>query len=115
MIPRPTEQHIQRACLDYLALIGAFVWRQNSGAMARTNAETGKRYYTRFSGATGCSDIIGVHQGRFLAVEVKQPGKQATAEQLAFLDHVKAHGGIALVVTGVTDLQQQLAALEASK
>lgn len=112
-IPRPTEQHIQGACLHYLALIGAFAWRQNSGAMARTDATTGKRYYTRFNGAPGCSDIIGVYRGRFLAVEVKQPGQRPTVEQQVFLDSVRTCGGIALVVTSVDDLQQQL--VEVSK
>ncbi|MGH2612077.1 MAG: VRR-NUC domain-containing protein [Rhabdochlamydiaceae bacterium] len=52
---------------------------------------------------TGSADLIGWFKGRFVAVEVKMPGKNATIEQKNFIEIVVADGGIAGIVYGVQD------------
>ena len=49
----------------------------------------------------GTSDIIGIYNGRFIALEVKKPEtrKRVTEKQTEFLATIKQHGGIAAVVT----------------
>jgi hypothetical protein len=47
--------------------------------------------------------------GRFLAVEVKRPGKTATPEQRAFVSLVRAMGGVAGVCTSVEEFLALLA------
>ena len=113
MVKKEREQDIQKAVLQFLSLRGWFAWRVNSGAMS--GEHNGKRWYMKFNGAPGCSDIIGVSpQGRFLACEVKRPGNKPTELQSAFLERVRASGGIGIVVTGIADLDQQLKAMGAA-
>lgn len=44
--------------------------------------------------ATGSSDLIGWHRGRFVALEMKSAIGRATAQQAAFLAIVRDHGGL---------------------
>lgn len=61
-------------------------------------------------GIPGMSDLIGIApDGRYLAVEVKREGGKATPEQLAFIQMVRAHGGIAGVCRSVSDFEDLLA------
>jgi len=48
-------------------------------------------------------------RARILCVETKRPGQSLTPYQHAFLDVVRSHGGIALVVHSVAELEQALA------
>jgi len=52
-------------------------------------------------GAGGISDIIGIMEGRFIAIEVKRPGKQPTERQKEFLSSVRKKGGVSCVVDSV--------------
>ena len=123
--PAPTrkERDIQRAILDAARYWkGVTLWRCNSGAV-----KDGTRFI-RF-GAVGMSDLIGwraevtreklAHHGllsvhgevrtaRFVALEIKRPGKFPTREQQAFLDAVNAAGGIGVVARSVEDARRAL-------
>jgi len=58
-------------------------------------------------GFPGLSDIIGqLADGRFLAVEVKRPGKNPTETQKAFLDRVAKYSGVAYTVHSVDELDK---------
>ena len=114
-LKKPSEQSIVNACLQLLALRGAFAWRVNQGAM-----KVGRRF-VRFNHAEGISDVIGTlppgkfHAGgRTIAVECKRPGlgKKSRPEphQQAFLDSVAACGGLAVCVTDVRELDALLTA-----
>lgn len=60
----------------------------------------------RYGLAPGSSDLVGIGpRGRFLALEVKQPGKKPTEEQERFIAIVRAAGGVAEVVTSVERAQ----------
>jgi hypothetical protein len=108
----PRESDLVRACLQLLRVRGVFAWRANSGALAVQRG--GRRRVYRFAGARGLSDILGIlpPAGRFLAVECKMPGRNLTADQRAFLDAIRAAGGVALLITDVGELQAALAALQ---
>ena len=125
-ISKPTEQSIVNACLQLLAIRGAFAWRVNQGAV-KTEGR-----FIRFNHAVGISDIVGVlpqgwreigggdgaerlkSPGRMIAVECKRPGlgKRSRPEphQQAFLDRITACGGLAVCVTGVAELDALLTA-----
>jgi len=51
----------------------------------------------------GLSDIIGCLDGRFIAIEVKMPGKEDTVTdmQQRFIDQVLESGGVALVSSNI--------------
>jgi hypothetical protein len=89
-----------KACLDYLALRGVFAWRSNN-----TGIWDAKKRCWRFHGMKGVSDIHGVLDGgRFLAIECKEGQGRLTDEQLCYLAHVNALGGLGLVVRSVGEL-----------
>lgn len=105
-LPKPNEAALLVQIRDYLKLQGFLVLRINSGGM--TSVYKGKKRFTRFNDAPGCSDLIGVKDGKFYAFELKAGKNTTTALQQAFLDDVRLKGGIALVVRSIEDLEQQL-------
>lgn len=97
------ESEIVRQCLDYLKMKGIYCWRQNQAAVPLAGGG-----FRRFSGLRGVSDILGIHQGRFLAVEVKTPIGRVSDYQKRFLSEIQARGGIALIVRSVDELATAL-------
>ena len=84
----------------------AWVERMNTGAVAVGEGKS--RRFVRF-GFPGCSDIIGMMKdGRFLAIEVKSRIGRATEAQAAFLERVRANGGVSGIVRSVDDLESLL-------
>jgi len=68
-------------------------------------------------GQPGAADIQGIigpaphcdkPAGRFLAIEVKQPGKVQTDEQRRWMAMVVAMGGLYILATSVEDVKNQL-------
>ncbi len=56
----------------------------------------------------GVSDIIGIFDGKFLAIEVKTEKGKLSEHQVEFLDRVRENGGIAIVARSVEDVEQAL-------
>ena len=82
------------------------MWRNNCGV-----ATIGRSVIRYGVGNPGGSDLIGLYRGRFIAVEIKRPGKKPTAEQLLFASLVRRKGGEYVVLTSVEDAAQWLAEL----
>ena len=79
---------------------GIISWRNNTGALKDI---TGR--LVRYGLGIGSSDIIGIMpDGRFLAIEVKKPGKNPTSEQINLIQAVRKHGGVGGVARCVADL-----------
>lgn len=100
-----TETDLVRACLGWLTAHGVYCWRNNTG-IVRLPGKGGKLRPVTF-GKVGSSDILGVARGRLVAVECKQPGNRPSPEQAAFLEAVRANGGIAIVAHDLDELEQQ--------
>ena len=96
-----TEAEIQDAIRLAAHSLGLVLWRNNTGL-----AVDGLRRI-RYGLAVGSSDLVGilVPEGRFVALEVKAPGKRPTPEQERFLDLVRRSGGFAAVVRSVEDVR----------
>jgi hypothetical protein len=56
----------------------------------------------------GISDIIGCYKGRFFAIEIKREGGKITEHQQAFINQVRAAGGIAFVAYSIQDVEEYL-------
>ena len=95
--PKIKEADITRQIRQYLDMQGIFHWKQWQGPMSQPK---------------GVSDIIGIYNGRFLAIEIKKPGGKLTPMQAAFIMKVIAAGGIGLMATSVDDV---IARLNATK
>lgn len=60
-------------------------------------------------GFKGLSDIVGqMKDGRFLAIEVKVPGKKPTEAQLDFIDTVNTANGLAFWCDSVEGAEKNL-------
>lgn len=59
-------------------------------------------------GEKGVSDIIGCHNGRFLAIEIKTERGRVTPHQQRFIDRVNAAGGIGFVARSIEDVTYHL-------
>lgn len=81
----------------------AVAWceRMNSGAHV-VEAATGRRFI-RY-GFKGCPDVLGMlKDGRLMACEVKSATGRLRPEQAAFLELVRAAGGLAFVARNCLD------------
>jgi hypothetical protein len=85
-----------RAILFYLASRGAFVWRQNTGAVV--SEYNGKKRLIRY-GTPGAPDVEGVlPDGRYIGVEIKVGRDKLRDVQIAFHEEVRQRGGVIAVV-----------------
>jgi len=89
---RVTEKEITKTIREALRSVGIWHYKHWGGMM----------------GLNGVSDIIGCHEGRFFAIEVKVPGRKPTPDQEAFLKDVEQAGGIAIVAYGFDDVVKGL-------
>lgn len=88
-----TEADIMREIQVAVSGLGHRVLRNNVGALKDANGR-----WVQFGLCKGSSDLIGwTSAGRFLAIEVKSSTGRATKEQIAFIEAVRASGGVAFV------------------
>ena len=105
------ENSVTKACVAYLSIKGAFVWRNNS----RTVMVPGKGGKPRpmFFGYPGSPDILGVLPGgRMIGVECKRPlgprggtrGSDQSDDQKAFQSEMQRRGGLYVLARSLDDL-----------
>lgn len=81
----------------------AWVQRLNTGAGKLLRADGTHSQFIRF-GFPGLSDLLGqMRDGRLLVMETKARIGTLTAEQIAFLENVQRHGGVAGVARTIED------------
>ena len=103
------ETQLSLAIREALLATGrVLLWRNNTGKLQ----DAGGRWVT-FGLGVGSADIVGVLKGsgRFIAFEVKVPGKKPTPEQVAWHRVVNASGGFAVVVHSVEEAATALGSL----
>lgn len=81
------EQQIQKKILDYLKHEGWF-------------------FKAITCNKNGVPDIIGVIEGRLIALEVKRLGNKPTKIQQYQIEQIQKAGGLAAVVTSVEDVKK---------
>jgi len=86
------EQDIQAKIQKYLKARGAYVIK------------------TITSNRAGIPDILCCLEGRFIGIEVKLPGKQASPLQLANGTMIEAAGGLFLVATSAEEVKNFIGA-----
>ena len=59
-------------------------------------------------GTAGIPDVIACVDGRFVALEVKQPGGRPTALQTATIEKIRAAGGLADIVASAEQAKNLL-------
>lgn len=84
------EGAVTKAIRDILHAFDIFHWKEHQG----------------LGSAPGVADILGIYEGRMLAIEVKAPGKRVKpgSHQERFLLNIEDRGGIAFQADGVEAL-----------
>lgn len=101
--PGSPEKAVVKACIDYLKLNGAFIWRQNQGGAIFDGR------FVRFAHVDGISDIIGVLRcGCFCAVECKAGKNGLTKDQALFLSVIRQQRGFAIEARSFEDVRYAL-------
>jgi hypothetical protein len=94
------ETHLQQAIEDAIIASGRAIVYRNNGGVARYGEAR-----VRYGLAPGSADLIGflVPSGRFLAVEVKMPGKHLEPDQLRWRDVVVRAGALHVTAHSVAE------------
>jgi penicillin-binding protein-related factor A (putative recombinase) len=101
------ENDVVSAIMDYLIAHKIFVFRINNTPIYDPRGKgrfRRKGKYERY----GVSDILGMFDGRMLAIEVKRQGGKPSDYQLEFINDVQRYGGIAFVAYSVEDVINNL-------
>ncbi len=99
------EQVIETQIRTYLSLKRIFHWKAKT---VGTYDEKLGRFRKSAGYMKGISDILGIFNGRLLAIEVKSAVGRLSPAQVIFQDEVRRHGGIAFVARSVSDVQAAL-------
>lgn len=102
-----TEKVIENMILNYLRFRGVFAWKNDTVGIW----DQKRKVYRKKSGAfhmTGQSDILGIFENRFLAIEVKSKKGKARPEQTEFLKQVNENGGIGFIARSIEDVENYL-------
>lgn len=102
-----SEKQIQNNILSFLKIKGVLAWENQSVGIF----DPIRKVYRKKQGIhrkVGVSDILGIHDGKFLAIEVKALKGKPTPAQIIFLDEVNQHGGIAFIARSIDDVAKKL-------
>lgn len=94
-----SEAQLVKSILNAVNYYG-FFWRNNTGAH-KINNDNGSRF-VRF-GLPGSADIIGVHKGRFIAIEVKSERGRQSENQREFEKYITDNGGVYILAKSIDD------------
>jgi hypothetical protein len=84
------ESDVLRAVLDYAFRIGAYAWRNNTGAIKAQYK--GRDRYIQFS-EVGAADVFCIYRGQFIAIECKTETGRQSDEQKAWQMQIERAGG----------------------
>lgn len=108
-----TEQEIKNQILEVLLFKGIFVFPIDSVGIYDPIKKCYRKKNSKFH-LRGVSDILGIHRGRFIAIEVKSKTGRPSPEQISFLDQVNSRGGLGIIARSVDDVIQALSTTKES-
>ena len=101
------EKQIENEILNFLRILGVYCWKNQSVGIY----DPVKKVYRRngnHNHIRGTSDILGIINGRFLAIEVKSEIGKLSPEQRVFLAQISNNGGVAFVARSLRDVAVNL-------
>lgn len=101
----PLERDIQREICESLQREGYFFWRSNNLPSLGRFGVDGKARFRAMPkyAAKGVADILAIHNGFFVALEVKRPHMKLRPEQAEWGARVVMNGGIYSKVSSVQE------------
>lgn len=105
-VNKALESVISREICDWLELGDYFFWRSNNVPVFAMSND-GVRRFRALPKHTprGLPDIIVIHQGKFIALEVKRPGAKLRPEQGEFGVKCALRGGYYYVVHSLAEVR----------
>lgn len=95
------ESDILKLVMIEASKLGCIVWRNNTGVL-----KDARGIPVKYGLCVGSSDLIGITpNGKFLAIEVKQPTKKLSPKQEIFIKTVRRMGGYAGVAYSPDDVK----------
>lgn len=114
------EKEIQNSILDFLEhwIIKTekkgFFWTNNNIGVFDPIKKIYRKNQSRHS-LKGVSDIIGIVDGRFIAIEVKNRTGKLSPEQRQFINKINVSGGLAFVARSIEDVEREMKDAESKK
>lgn len=100
------EGKIQIDCIHELKKLSCVMWCMST-SVGKYRIAGRSNWLT--IGFKGLGDIIGMFDdGKFFAIEVKQPGEKPTKEQYSFIKLVNECGGVAFWTDTASDVDERL-------
>lgn len=102
-----SEQDIKNEILEYLAHHQIFAWPNDSTGIYDPIKGVYRKKMSKYF-IRGTSDILGIYQGKLLAIEVKSKTGRLSIEQQKFLRTIAQEGGIAIMARSVEEVEEAL-------
>lgn len=103
-----SEKSIENVILKYLSFIpNTYAWKNNSTGIYDAKRGCYRKSKNVFA-VNGVSDILGIHNGRLLAIEVKTRTGKASEDQEKFIERINKEGGIAGICRSVDEVRKLL-------
>lgn len=103
------EKDVEKLILQFLQYLpGCYAWKNHTTGYFNVKKSKFTKQKSDFA-INGVSDILGVYNGKFLAIEVKAPtNKKRSIDQDIFIETVRKNGGVAFYATSIEDVKQGL-------
>jgi penicillin-binding protein-related factor A (putative recombinase) len=107
MVNLATEKVIENSILNFLKHIGVFCWKNQSVGIYDSKKKIFRKS-TNSHHIKGCSDILGIIEGRMIAIEVKAEKGKISPEQRVFITRINQEGGVAFVARSIDQVAIEL-------
>lgn len=101
------EKEIENSILSFLDFIGVFAWKNQSVGIYDPIKKIYRRSNNKYH-RKGIADILGIVEGKFLAIEVKSKTGTISPEQRIFIARVNQDGGIGFIARSVSQCALEL-------
>lgn len=105
---KPKEKDVEKSICDWLRIKGFFFWKQPSSGFFDTNRKCFRRHVSPYV-KPGVPDIIIIHQGKFIGVEVKSAtGRQSEVQRDFERELILKGKGNYFIARSIEDVENQL-------
>ena len=101
------EKEVEKSILEFLEWYPGYFWKNNSVGVYDARKGVYRKAKSKYI-INGVSDILGVLNGKFIAIEVKSAKGRLSESQKEFLYQVNEEGGIGFVARSVEDVRRNL-------
>lgn len=102
-----TEKIIENSILQFLRSLGVYCWKNQSIGVWDSTKQVYRKSKNSFH-IKGVSDVLGVIEGRLIAIEVKNDKGKLSPEQRIFLTRINQEGGVAFVARSIDQVAREL-------